>query len=407
VTAVPRRSNAPATDARGAPPLWPFGLLSFMYFAGIGLFNPYAPLWFQQLGFSTIVIGGIASLMAWTRVLSPYAWGWLGDHRGRRVGLIRVAALGAVASAAGLLGVREAFAVSAVTMALFLFNGGVVPLSEATLAHLLATRDGFDSARYGRVRVWGSIGFIVSVSAFGVILQRLGIGTFPAFVVIVNALMLAAALRLPALHAEPQHDEPAPAALARLRDPAVAWFFASAFFTVLAHSSLYAFFSIYLVALGYSKTAVGMLWAVSTSLEIVFFAFQGRWTAAWAPHVWLQVVASVTVLRFAATAAGGAWVWVLVLAQATHAVTFAAHHATCIRLVHEYFPGRLRGRGQALYTTLGYGISGVIGGVGGGWLIERLGHASVFWAAAGAGVLAWACVRKAAAAHAGRARPGP
>ena len=50
--------------------------------------------------------------------------------------------------------------------------------------------------------------------------------------------------------------------------------------------------------------------------------------------------------------------------------------------LNRLFAGRLRGRGQALYTTLGYGLSGVLGGVGGGWLISHLGFAAVFWAAA-------------------------
>jgi hypothetical protein len=59
---------------------------------------------------------------------------------------------------------------------------------------------------------------------------------------------------------------------------------------------------------------------------------------------------------------------VLVLAQLTHAITFAAHHLACIAEVNRFFPGRLRGRGQALYTTLGYGVPGVLGGLGGGWL---------------------------------------
>jgi len=90
-------------------------------------------------------------------------------------------------------------------------------------------------------------------------------------------------------------------------------------------------------------------------------------------------VAAVTTLRFAATAAGGAFAPVLLLAQLTHAITFAAHHAACITLVHRLFPGRLRGRGQALYTMLGYGISGVLGGLGGGWHILVLGFQAFFW----------------------------
>jgi PPP family 3-phenylpropionic acid transporter len=104
-----------------------------------------------------------------------------------------------------------------------------------------------DTARYGRVRVWGSVGFIVSVTAFGALLEWVGIAIFPAFVAAMNALMLVAALRLPATREEAVHDEPAPAVLPLLRQPAVAWFFTSIFFTVLAHTSLYAFFSLYLV----------------------------------------------------------------------------------------------------------------------------------------------------------------
>jgi PPP family 3-phenylpropionic acid transporter len=367
------------------------GGLSFAYFAALGLFNPYAPLWFQSLGLSTLVIGSIASLQSWTRIVAPYAWSWWGDHSGRRTELIRLAAVGSLLSSLGLLGVHAAVPVAVVTALLFIANSGVVPLYEATLAHLLHTPEGIDTTRYGRVRMWGSVGFIVSVTAFGALLQWVGIGIFPAFVAAMNALLLLAALRLPATRSGVTHDEPAPPVLPLLRQPAVAWFFASIFFTVLAHTSLYAFFSLYLVSLGYGKAAVGGLWAVSVAVEIAFFWFQGRWFPLLSPHRWLQVVAVATMLRFVATAGFGSWGPVLVLAQLTHAITFAAHHLACISLVHRLFPDRLRGRGQALYTTLGYGASGVVGGVGGGWLIGHLGFAAVFWAAAVCALLALGC----------------
>jgi PPP family 3-phenylpropionic acid transporter len=102
----------------------------------------------------------------------------------------------------------------------------------------------------------------------------------------------------------------------------------------------------------------------------------------------------VTTLRFVAVAVAGHSPLVLVLAQALHAVTFAGHHTACIMLVQRFFPGRLRGRGQALYSVLGYGLPGVLGGVGGGWLISRLDFAAVFWAAAGCGLAAWVCATR-------------
>ncbi|MDP1901814.1 MAG: MFS transporter [Rubrivivax sp.] len=230
------------TPAPAGRPLLRFGALSFAYFAAIGLFNPYAPLWFQSLGFSTLLIGTLASLQSWTRVLAPYAWSWWGDHSGRRVELIRLAAFGALLAALGLFGVRAAVPVALVVSLLFLANSGVVPLYEALLSQHLNTATGIDPARYGRVRMWGSVGFIVSVTGFGALLEGAGIGVFPWFVAAMNALLLAAALRLPATRGEALHDEAAPPVLPLLRQPVVAWFFASVFFTVLAHTSLYAFF---------------------------------------------------------------------------------------------------------------------------------------------------------------------
>ena len=371
--------------------LFAFSSVSFAYFSYAGLFGTYAPLWFQSLGFSTLAIGALASMQSATRLFSPYAWGWLADHTGKRTLLLRIAVGLALASAAAYL-ISTAHAwVAAVTLALFICTAGVVPISEAALAHLVSRGDDLDAGRYGRVRVWGSIGFIVAVVCSGVLLQWLGVASFPLFTILLLSLLLVAALRLPSV-VEPGHDsEAAPGALAVLREPIVAWFFAGTFFTVLAHTSLYAFFSLYLVSIGYSKSAVGLIWAVGVMAEVAWFWFQGRWLTRLSMHGWLVLAALVSVLRFAVIAAFGANAVVLVIAQCSHAVTFAAQHSSCIGVINRHFPGRLRGRGQALYTVLGYGASGVVGGVAGGALSEAFGFAAVFWAASGAAALAALC----------------
>jgi PPP family 3-phenylpropionic acid transporter len=180
----------------------------------------------------------------------------------------------------------------------------------------------------------------------------------------------------------------------------VAWFFASTFFTVLAHTVLYAFLSLYLAHLGYGKAAIGAMWAVSVAMEIAFFWFQGRLLGRTSLHRWLEWVGAISALRFAAIAAAGSVPAVLVLAQMSHAITFGAHHATCIAMIHRLFPDRLRGRGQALYTILGYGLSGVLGGVGSGWLIEHIHFEAAFIASSVAAIIAWACARQASRAAA-------
>jgi len=379
---------APPTGLRAYAALW------FCYFTAMGAFNPFAPLWFKDLGFSTLAIGSIASLQAWTRVIAPYGWGWMGDHGGQRVRLLRLAAAGAVLASAGLLWARGYGAVAVCTVLLFLANGGVVPLAESSLARHLATDTGMDSGRYGRVRVWGSAGFVGAVLVLGLLFDGVGIAAFPVVVVLTWALLLAATLRMPATREPAAAHEQSPPVLSVLRQPAVAWFFASIFFTVLAHTSLYTFFSLYLDSLGHGKATVGLLWAEAAMIEIAFFWWQGRLFPRLPAHAWLQLAAALSVLRFAATAAFGAHLWVLVLLQLLHAVTFAAQHAACIALVSRHFSGALRGRGQALYTVLGYGLSGVVGGVAGGWLSAQAGYAAVFWAAAVAAAAGWWCATR-------------
>jgi MFS transporter, PPP family, 3-phenylpropionic acid transporter len=285
--------------------------------------------------------------------------------------------------------------VTVFTALLFLANGGIVPLSEAALAQHLQRGGEMDFARYGRVRVWGSLGFVLSVGAAGWALERAGIARFPLFVVGGFAVLWLATLRLPAAVEHPSAHGASPSALSVLRRPAVAWFFAGVFLTVLAHTSLYAFLSLYLDELGYGKGVVGLAWAVAVAVEIVFFWTQGRFFGRLPPLGWLQLAAWLAALRFALTAGFGPWLWLLLAAQMLHAATFAAQHAACIALIHRHFPGPLRGRGQALYSVLGYGCSGLVGGLAGGWLGSRHGFSAVFWAASGVSLLAVLALRRA------------
>jgi PPP family 3-phenylpropionic acid transporter len=376
----------------------PFGWLWAAYFGSIGLFNPYAPLWFAHLGYSTLAIGSFAALQSWTRIVAPYGWGWLADHGGGRIRLLRIAALLCLAAAAALWLARGAGAVALglAVAALFLANGAFTPIAETLILRHLHDGQALDAKRYGRVRLWGSVGFLVAVLAAGAALQAAGIAAFPWFAVGGAALLALATFRLP-----PQ-DEPPPAAHERvsvapvLRRPAVRWFFASVMQTVLAHASLYAFFSLYLDSLGYGKAAVGAMWAVSVVAEIAFFALAGRRFARFDPHHWLIAASLAAALRFAATAAFGAVPAVLAACQLLHVLSFAAHHMACTSLIARHFPDRLRARGSALYSVLGYGVPGVVGGIAGGALSEHFGLAAVFWAAAVAGLGGAACAGVAA-----------
>jgi PPP family 3-phenylpropionic acid transporter len=372
-------------------PLLPFAALSASYFAHAGFFGPYLPLWLKELGFGLMAIAVLTSVQSVTRLFAPYAWGMLSDRTGERVRLLRLGAAVALLLSLALWFPLGGVALFVVLLLMFTHTSAMMPMSEALLAHRVSEGGAFDSQRYGRIRLWGSLGFMLAVLAAGWWFERFGMRHFPTWTVLTLLAVLLSTWWLPdtqeAAHHEAVHPDMGPV----LRLPVVRWFFAGVFFHVLAHIFIYVFFSLYLDSLGYSKTVIGLLWALSVVIEIIWFFFQGRWLPLLSPTGWLVLAAALMVLRMGLTA-GLPLVWpLLLLAQALHAITFAAHHTVCITLLSQHFSGRLRGRGQALYTVVGYGLPGVLGGVGGGLLSSALGLASVFWLAAGSALLALGC----------------
>ena len=380
----------------GREALRPFARAWFFYFAAMGAYSLYAPLWFDRLGLSALAIGAIASLQSWTRVFAPYGWAWAADHGNRPQQLLQLAgALSAISSLAlALTGHFGMGAVSLCVALLFVANGAVMPLTEASLAHHLNMGSGQGGAQYGRTRVWGTVGFMLSVTVFGFVLQPLGLGAWPWLVFVMWLLLAVALWQLPATGDGPHVELPAAGALQVLRRAEVAWFFTSVFLVVLAHTSIYAFFSLFMASHGAQKPLIGLLWTVGLVVEVGFFWYQGHWVQRLSPHGWLLLAGGMAALRFALMAVSEGHVAVLVVAQLTHAVTFAAQHAACVALVTRYFPGRLRGRGQALYSTIGYGASGVVGGVAGGAIIERWGFAALFWGASAVALLSVVCAER-------------
>ena len=389
---------APAPAAGGRGHLLAFAALSASYFAHIGFFNPYLPLWLKDLGLPIFTISLLTSVQSITRVFAPYAWGALSDHTGQRVLLLRISAGVALVSSLGLWWHGGAWWLGLVLLVMFTHSSSMMSLTEAAMAHLVAG----DWGRYGRIRLWGSAGFLLTVFFAGEWFEHFGMGHFPAWAGGTLAIVLIATLRLPDVR-EPAvaHTEAKEPVGPVLRIPAVRWFFISLFFHVMAHFAVYGFLSLYLDSLGYGKGTIGLLWALSVVAEIAWFYLQGRLLGLFAMPRWLLICGIAAVLRLGLTAGGGQWLWALVMAQALHALSFAAHHTTCVAMVSRHFPGRLRGRGQALFTVIGYGFGGVLGVLAGGAIAQQFGYVAMFGVATLLAVVGSGCAWRAQQLEAG------
>jgi MFS transporter, PPP family, 3-phenylpropionic acid transporter len=384
--------HEPAASTRQ---LIPFAALSAAYFSHIGTVNTFISLWLKELGYGVALIGLIASIQSFSRIAAPYAWAWLGDRTGQRALMLRIATVLALLGSLGMWWQGGGFVwLMACLLFMYLNNSALMPMSESALAQVVTRGGVFDVRRHGRVRLWGSLGFMVAVLGAGAWFEAFGMKHFPFIVTLGLILLMVSAFAIPDLRETAAHDRIEAPIWHTLRQPQVAWFFGSMALHVLSHMGLYVFFSLYCDELGYSKTLIGMLWSAGVLVEIVWFYTQGRWLPRFSLTGWLIICSLLALMRFALTAQWGGTLWVLLAAQAMHAVSFAAHHTVCTALLSHHFPGRTRGRGQALYTVIGYGIPGVLGSWAGGLISEVWGLRSVFWICCGIALLASFCAVK-------------
>ncbi len=332
--------------------------------------------------------------MAAVRVVAPSLWGWVADRRGRPESVVRHAAAASALVFAFVFLDAGYWWLAAVVVVYQLCWSGVLPQFEAvTLAHLARGASGGDTSSYPRVRLWGSIGFVVTTLAVGELLER-----YPTVVVplVVWALIVACAAWALTLPAPPARAKAGPAgSLAALagRPDAVVFLGACALMQA-SHGPYYVFYTIHLKALGYAEGTIGVLWALGVIAEIALFAVMPRLLARAPASALLIAGFALTALRWTAIGWLSGSLAVLVLAQLLHAVSFGLHHAVAIALVHRLFPERLQGRGQALYAGVGYGVGGVLGSLGAGYAWVALGArgswlAAAALAAAGALVALW------------------
>jgi len=354
-------------------PYWRLSGYYFFYFAFIGAFSPYFGIYLQSLSFSAWDIGLLMSQMQLMRLFGPYLWGALADHLAQRVSIVRWAALISLIGFTSFFFVRRFEAILLAIALLSFFWSAALPLVETvTFDHL---RD--QSARYSRIRLWGSIGFIVAVLLTGALLDHLPLSTLLWVIVATLLGILLYALLIPEAPVHLPADEHPPVGEI-LRKNHVKALFAACFAMSAAHGALYIFYSIHLSANGYSKSLVGGLWSLGVVAEIGFFFFMSQLMRRFGLRRILLACFAAAVLRFLLIAWCVDTLALIVFAQLLHGMTFGAYHAASITAVNRWFPGRCQARGQALYSSISFGAGGLLGSLMSGWMWDSAGAEASF-----------------------------
>ena len=326
----------------------------FFFFAILGVMVPYLGVFFENRGFNAQEIGFLLAILMATRIIAPNIWAMVADRTGMRAQLVK---WGAAAAAVSYLTFfyNGSFTYLAVSLAIYTFfwNAILAQLEVITLETL-----GENTSRYGSIRSFGSLGYLVFVVAVGFAISAWGTEILPYVGMTLFIGLLLSALPLPSERVVTKHRVDKPKLVL---DKALFWFLASATLLQMSAGPFYGFFVLYLKQSGYSEALAGIYVALGVLAEILMFMLAPRLLGRFGVNRLLIVSLGFTTVRWLLMAYFVESYILLGVSQLLHGFTFGLVHAASIQFVHRHFDISHRSKGQALYASLSFGVGGALG----------------------------------------------
>ncbi|AMX19766.1 putative 3-phenylpropionic acid transporter [Acinetobacter pittii] len=350
----------------------------FFYYSIVGTFMPYWNLYLQDQGFNYQEIGVLSSIAIVTRFFAPLVWGWIADKSGKRMLLVRIATWMESCIWLAIFIVPNTFQSVALLMLIFSFfqNAILAQFEGVTLFWL-----GDQKAKlYGKIRKWGSVGFIVGVFTIGAILEIVHISMLPILLLIIASLAFIWSFTIREPDSAPTSQKYLEPLLPVLKRPTVAVFFAIEFILLFSHAPFYSFYSNFLKSLNFSTTEIGFLWAMGVFAEIFMFSIASKIFQRFSWHSLVIVCLLVTSIRWMLVAVFSHYFIGQLFAQCLHAFSFGLFHLIAMRVIFQNFSAGQQGRGQALYSTM-WGLGVAFGSVLAGYFWKILSGELIFMCA--------------------------
>jgi len=344
----------------------------FFYFSSLGAFLPFWPLYLNYKNFSAYEIGIITGVMIGTKIIAPNIWGWISDKTGLRHRVIQFGTFFCLIIFSFAPIIENFFNMVALIFFFSFFWNASLPQFEAVTMNTL----GSSYNKYSQIRLWGSLGFIISVLTLSFFTNKLGVQIVPNFILIFLFFTWISTIYIN--NTNTNSNKKSDSFISVLKNPVIIGILSSCFLMQLSHGPFYAFFAIYLAENNYSTNHIGLIWTLGVVAEILIFLK----ISSWIPKYGLKNLFVISFLF-----ASARWllvsyfpdsVLIIIFATLFHAITYGMYHAVSISLIHEYFTGDLQGRGQALYSSISFGLGGSIGSFYSGYFWESLGGSGVY-----------------------------
>jgi len=353
------------------PRMWALWMLFFFQYAAIGIYYTFLNVYFRTAGLSGTQIGLLNMIAALVGVGGAMGWGYLGDRTGKPRLLISFGAAGALLAAQFIPYVNGFWSFLLFGCLGSLMNSAPSALVDSTALVLLGSR----REDYGRYRLGGSFGYILTALASGFIFERLGLRVmFPAYGVVMSGFAFIA-LWLPPVTVH-MGSRGSKEFGQMIRQPAWLLFMVCMFLCWIASSASISFLSVSLNAMGASQSLIGIVSTIPAVAEIPFMFFSGSFLRRFGPVRLMIVAMGMMVVRYFLLGWMPMPEWAIAI-NVINGPAFVFFWNSAITHANKMAPAGMAGTAQGLLASTA-NLAGVVSALLSGWLFDVLGPNGIF-----------------------------
>ena len=341
-----------------------FSFSYFAYFGILGLIVPYLSVFLDGRHYSSMEIGEILAIFTATKIIGPTLWAMLADKSGKQLSIIQLGSGLALLSFTLLFWMTGYWPITFALALFSLFWTAILPQLEV----MTMTSIRRSAKIYARIRLWGSVGFIVFAVLAGKVIDKFSSEAFTYIGWLILLALFISSLRLKQPRTIYKKSLEDSSLISKLLLPSFILFFISGLLLQISFGPYYSFFALFLRDLAYPSYAVGLFISLGVVAEIGVFFIAGRLYQLFGVRILISFSLFVTAIRWYITGNFADNVYLLFIAQLIHAASFGLYHSASIQFVQQHFQRNQQNRGQAIYIAGVYGIGGAIGAYVSGYL---------------------------------------
>lgn len=347
-------------------------LLLFLFHATNTIILSFLPLYLKFKGLNGTEIGWVLAIGPLASIISQPFWGYLSDKYKTVKTMLIISVIGMLIASIIFFQMNHLLAILIIGAVFYFFSSPVGALSDS-----LAQRRANDlQVSFGSIRMWGSIGFAFSSLVVGHILTEIGVQYIIWPYVIFGSILLVVAFSIKDVKTDSE-----PVSFEDVRGlfnyrPYIIFLLFMLFITI-SHRANDSFIGIYIAELGGAENLVGIAWFVGVMSEAAVFALAVFWFRKLNPILFIILAGILYAMRWFIYGSIDSPL-TIILFQVLHGATFGIFYVASFDFVTKLIPKNLQATGHLIFYSVLFGISGIIGSLSGGFIIENYSGATLY-----------------------------